>query len=337
MTAPNAPNAPTAWLDELRAVPLAPVFAALDIRPGQRGTFGPCPACGATKRGKEDSRGPLGLSRTREGWRCWTCDASGDALTAARLRIGEDWRAVRGWYADRGWTAHPPGYTPRPVPPPKPPPPPPPRPPVDPGEVRALLSVCVPLPSDLPDRRMLSRVRGLAAWLPDGAPLPRWATYRRRDWRDSGHRVLIPLYDPEGRIAGIRARAADRAATHPKALPPAGHSTGGLCMASPTARAWLRGTETPEHIVIVEGEPAWVIWCGAVPEGVAVLGIISGSWTEAWRDRIAETGASVLLVMDHDGSGDKYAATWSAGLSRVARWPHEKDDAGAQERKETNR
>lgn len=312
-------------LEEADTVPLPTVLAALGILPRAHRTYGPCPACGAEKRGKEDRRGPLGL-RGDKGWRCHVCSAGGYGSQAVRAVVG-DWPAVFDWYRERSLISGAPRSAVRVALPPPPPPPPPPRPPVDPGEVRALLAACAPLPADLPDRRMLSRVRGLAAWLPDGAPLPRWATYRRRDWRDSGHRVLIPLYDPDGRIAGIRARAADRAATHPKALPPAGHTTGGLCMASPTARAWLRGAETPEHIVIVEGEPAWVIWCGAVPEGVAVLGIISGSWTEAWRDRIAETGASVLLVMDHDASGDKYAVTWSAGLSRVTRWPHSKDDA----------
>jgi hypothetical protein len=258
-------------------------------------------------------------------------------MVRARLGIGtsptpDEWTTIRGWYADRGWTEHPPAYVPRPVPPVRPaPPPPPPDPPVDPGEVRALLARCCPVPPDVPDWRLVSPARGLAAWIPDGCDLPRWARYGGRSWLQTGHRVLIPMYDVEGRIAGIRARAADRARAHPKALPPLGHSIGPLCMASPTARAWLRGTETPTAIAVVEGEPAWMLWSAAAPPGTAVLGIISGSWSEAWRDAIAAAGCPVVVVTDHDDKnkqGDKYAATWMGGVPRSIRWPHEKDDVG---------
>ena len=304
---------------EARAVPLLSVFSALDIRPSARGTYGPCPACGATSRGQEDRRGPLGLSPSREGWRCHRCDARGDGLTAVRARVG-DWPAVWGWYADRGWCTPPADHRPRPVPPPRPaPPPPPPKPPVPVEEVRALLRRCVDVPADVPDRRLVSP---LARWLPEGVSLPRWAASRDGTWQESGHRVLIPLWDARGLLAGVRARAADRAAAHPKARPPVGHAIGPVCMASPTALRWLRGGPSPEGVVIVEGEPAWIAWATAHP-ALAVLGIVSGSWSPEWSERVGDLPA--LVVLDRDGGEASYLRSL-ASLRNPVRWPHGKDD-----------
>lgn len=303
---------------EARAVPLLSVFAALGVEPRGRATYGPCPACGAETRGTEDRRGPLGLSRSREGWRCHGCAAGGDGLSAVRLRFA-DWPSVWGWYADRGWCASPVDHVSRPaLPPPPAPPPKPPSPPVSVAEVAALLRRCVPVP-DVPDVRMRSQY---ARYLPDGAALPPWAVSKGGTWLETGHRVLVPLWDVRGHLAGIRARAADRAGARPKALPPWGHSIGPVCMATPAARAWLRGGPSPDGVVIVEGEPGYLLWAAACPASVAVLGIVSGSWSAEWSARVGELPA--VVVLDHDQGETNYLRALS-GLRRPVRWAHDKE------------
>lgn len=307
-------SALTGPLADAEEVPLLTVFGALGIEARSRGSYGPCPACGAASRssGPEDRRGPLGV-RGR-GWRCHRCGAGGGGLQAVRALVG-DWPAVIGWYRDRALIA---GVGPSAPPVRLPPaPPPPPEPPmVPPDELRALMRAAGPVPGDIPDQRLVSP---LCRWLPEGR-VPQWA----HPWRASGHRVLIPMWDASGRIACVRARAFDRASGHPKARSPTGYRIGRSVMATPQAVRWLRGGPAPEGVVIVEGEPAWVAWASAAPS-LAVLGIVSGSYAPEWGERIG--GLSALVVTDHDAGGDKLAATWLAGLRRGIRWPHPKDQA----------
>lgn len=301
-------------LEEADTVPLPTVLAALGILPRAHRTYGPCPACGATKRGKEDHRGPLGLRGDR-GWRCHACSAGGGGPQAVRAVVG-DWPSVVDWYRERSLISGSPRSAVRVALPPAPPPPPE-RPRVPPEELRQLMCASLPVPGDIPDRRLVSP---LCRWLPDGR-MPRWA----HPWRASGHRVLIPMWDAAGRIACVRARAADRAAAHPKSRSPTGYAIGPACMASPTTLRWLRGGPAPEGVVVVEGEPAWVAWAEAHPAH-AVLGIVGGSFAGEWGERIGDL--PTLVVTDHDTQGDKYAATWLGGVRRGVRWPHSKDETG---------
>lgn len=106
-----------------------------------------CPACGAQKRHTKtgDKRGAVGIRRDGLGWRCFQCDASGDALdlvayalAGCRLRDADaDGRAkVREWFEGQyGATSAP--RAPRPAPAAAPPNYPPA------AEVHRLLSRCV--------------------------------------------------------------------------------------------------------------------------------------------------------------------------------------------------
>jgi hypothetical protein len=147
----------------------------------------------------------------------------------------------------------------------------------------------------------------LRAMLP-GQPAPSWARYRGdRDaalpWSKTGHRVLIRTWDHLGQLRGVRAWRVGGDEDTPKRLPPAGYSAAGLVWASELAVAMLR-EPYPCRVVVCEGEPDAVTWM--VRTSLPVIGITSGSWTQALADRIA-FGSEVVIRTHNDEAGDKYA------------------------------
>jgi len=48
-------------LDRLREAPLGALAEACGLAAGQGGSWGPCPACAADRRGSSDARGPVNL------------------------------------------------------------------------------------------------------------------------------------------------------------------------------------------------------------------------------------------------------------------------------------
>lgn len=148
-----------------------------------------------------------------------------------------------------------------------------------------------------------------------GLTLPRWARYDGRSWYDLGYRLVVPMFDAEGALASVRARAIATADGAPsaKGLPASGYAAKGLVMACPLATlmlgcgAWPAGVE--RRVVICEGEPDWLSWCdrGEGPRTTAVLGIGgSGQWTPEIADRIPD-GSKVIVRTDRDDAGDRYA------------------------------
>lgn len=98
------------WIESVKSTAIALVFNAIGMSERKR-TWGPCPACGATQRGSEDGRGPIGVN-ARGGWACHagSCDAKGDAVTALAYHLtGSDsprdgnWDAIRDFAAEHGW------------------------------------------------------------------------------------------------------------------------------------------------------------------------------------------------------------------------------------------
>ena len=61
----------------LRGVDVGHVAGAIGLSPARGGSWGPCPCCGADRRGTDDARGPIGTSGAG-GWTCHRCDATGD-------------------------------------------------------------------------------------------------------------------------------------------------------------------------------------------------------------------------------------------------------------------
>jgi hypothetical protein len=151
----------------------------------------------------------------------------------------------------------------------------------------------------------------LARVIPRVAATPRWAAFGGRPWPRTGHRLLVPAFDADGRMRSLRAwRIID--GDTPKRLPPAGYRLAGLVLADATALTMLRRERPAHEIVVVEGEPnllTWATWLHRQDPAreVAVFGLFSGGWTAEVAERIPD-GAVVNIRTDHDEAGEKYAA-----------------------------
>ncbi len=147
-------------------------------------------------------------------------------------------------------------------------------------------------------------------------------------WLEAGYRLLLPIFDAQGELAGVRGRQIDgpEAAMSPlgegplpgaKEIMPAGHRAQGLCFADEAGREMLRGQgEAPREVWIVEGGPDFLTAVSVLGEGPghAVLGIFAGSWTAELAAKIPG-GARVVIATDPDGPGETYARRIAATLA----------------------
>lgn len=152
--------------------------------------------------------------------------------------------------------------------------------------------------------------RNLARAIPrDFAALPAWARFRGGSWCETGHRILLPVYDAAGATRSVRAWRVTAEGDTPKRLPPSGHAAQGLVLANPAAVRMLRATPNdpamPCRVLVCEGEPDYLTWATRVSE--PVFGIGSGGWTQAHADRIP-IGSQVIIRTHRDQAGEKYAA-----------------------------
>lgn len=149
-----------------------------------------------------------------------------------------------------------------------------------------------------------------------GNKLPRWAAYQGQTWRDTGHRMLVKVYDADGVWRSVRGWRVGGGAT-PKRLPPAGHKAAGLVLANHFGLKLLRAQPAPKKIVIVEGEPDFLVRSIANPE-LPVIGVLSGAWHAGFAERVP-WGAEVVIRTHNDDAGDKYAAQIMATIRDRAR------------------
>lgn len=306
----------------LVSVPEVAAALGLTVGRGRPPSWGPCPACGAERRGKEDPRLPLGVRRDGAGWRCHACQESGDALDlAARVVVGvraaeargEKAAALLGWYAAHGWCD--PDGTKESVwkAPPKAPAEPPKR--LGAAAVWGVWESCV-APGGAALEWLRSRgVEGVAATgvvreLPPGFGGVGWWP---AGWVDCW-RLVAPLWTADGEAAGLHGRAV-RAVT-PKTRNALGYEVAGLYLASPAALAMLRGQGKPRRVLVVEGFSDWLRAQAVAGTAEAVLGCVAGSWSTlgeiAWP-----AGCRVELVPDGDAAGARYAEAGLAALAAV--------------------
>ncbi len=164
-------------------------------------------------------------------------------------------------------------------------------------------------------------ISDLARCLPVDGDLPRWASYQGKSWRETGHRVVVPVFDTAGAMRSVRAiRVTD--GDSPKRLPPGGHKAAGLVMACEFGQGMLRGSYVPTRLLVLEGEPDFLSslaypW----PEVYARIGITSGSWTVEFAARIP-AGTTVILGTHNDAPGEKYAKAIAETLPshKLRRW-----------------
>lgn len=168
---------------------------------------------------------------------------------------------------------------------------------------------------------------GLGRLLPEVAALPSWARFQKKSWAERGNRFLIPFYGPDGMLATLHARRLSGSDTkqNPKGLSAAGAKLPGFVMADRSAQELLRtGQASRAGVIIAEGVPDfWTLathFSDADAERPAVLGILSGSWTEEIAARIPD-GTRVTVWTHSDrpkaipgragttpGAGSVYAA-----------------------------
>lgn len=145
----------------------------------------------------------------------------------------------------------------------------------------------------------------LARALPVTGLLPNWARYRGKPWTESGHRMIVRVFDAAGACRSVRAWRVEGDAPA-KRLPPGGHKATGLVMANRAAQEILTGKRAvPTVVVVSEGEPDFVTAATAWPR-LAVFGITSGSWSDDFARRVP-LGSEVIVRTHNDAAGDKYA------------------------------
>jgi hypothetical protein len=158
----------------------------------------------------------------------------------------------------------------------------------------------------------------LARVLAPASELPPWAAYRGVPWTRSSHRLLVRAFDSQGELRSVRAWRVLRSEA-PKRLPPAGHKAAELVLANRPGLGMLLGRTHPKRVLVVEGEPDWLVSSLRWPED-AVFGIGSGSWTRAFASRVSGT-AEVIILTHPDAAGDRYAAHVTETLGeRVRVW-----------------
>lgn len=192
-------------------------------------------------------------------------------------------------------------------------PPPPEYPPVD--DLRAMWTECLP-PSEDPQardffgKRNLSteRLAGLCRVIPRDYDLPPWAIYKddesgRYDWLMSGHRLIFPLYNFEGKIRSFKARGMLEGKI--KNVNPLGYSTAGLCFACNNGQDMLSTGKHFDSVLFAEGE---VDFLSAVElrqdADTAVFGIYSGGWSDEHSSRLKCD--NWYFSTDIDDPGDNY-------------------------------
>jgi hypothetical protein len=316
-----------------------------DSRKQAGGVIVRCPVHGEKTPSCSLTRGPDGTLRAR----CFGCQWTGDALSlvaAVRgLNLRGDFRAVLAAAAEVGGlhelaaeieTGRAPTAL-RVVPPPPEPEPERDYPPA--SEVEAVWQAALPVAevepaavalalrglfpgSDLAraitDSSAAGSARPESTWCQQSASgLPGWARYQGRTWLETGHRIVLPVYDHTGAMRSLRAWQVDARTEGPKRLPPAGHRATGLVLANEAALRWLRAPAEPIRLLVAEGEPDFLTLAQAYP-AAAVIGVGSGSWTQAFAERVP-FGSLVAIHTHHDAAGDRYAAELAKTLASRAR------------------
>lgn len=282
------------------------------------------------------------------GWRCHGCGAAGDVLqlfaAVHGLDVRRDFREtlaaaaeLAGLHEDasavRDGTPAPERRRPVEVPPPEPP-----RNYPAEREVADLWASCIPAADDVEasgvlvarriDPDVVARLDAARVLRSDthASRIPNWARFKgnhavSRPWTATGHRLLMPVFDADGRMRSVRAWLVSGGEGVPKRLPPAGCRTSGLVLASAEGVRMLRGDTLPREVVVTEGEPDTLVRAVLNPEA-AILGVLSGSWHEGFARRVP-FDADVLLLTHVDDAGEKYArevAMSVQGKANVYRW-----------------
>jgi hypothetical protein len=330
------------WIDQAKRISVEQVAKAGGLEIRKKGSVRgfTCPAHGEDH---SDGRPSGRIVHAGKGWRCWSCDASGDSVSLASwLVLGSakpersEWPILEDWFQRQGFvTAEPEATEPEG----------PKRLPLE--EVSQLWRNAWPAFTE-PRALRWFYARGLDAWkaldfcrsLYEGQECPSWARCAGEPW-SSGHALLLPCVDASGSLVGLRARwvgaewnwLEDRwtEISHPrKEISPRGAGVlRGTVYAGPLGQSLLRGARPSGwsgEVVIVEGGPCWLRYASEAAQlrsgnqdAPIMLGVWSGAWPDGRAgDQLASRlrGARVVVATDSDASGNKYAQAIAATLRR---------------------
>ena len=161
----------------------------------------------------------------------------------------------------------------------------------------------------------------LARALPRDRPLPEWARYGIMPWNEGGYRVLVPLFDLEGRMAGLYARSLRPKFNGywPRSYPPVSDPHG-FVMGNASALELLRNRSWQEDsswrtIVISGGAADFLDWASASAlTPAAIFGIVPGSWSRHFANRIPDGCRVIVRAFENPITG-RYAHRLSEALT----------------------
>jgi hypothetical protein len=191
-----------------------------------------------------------------------------------------------------------------------------------PHEVRALWDRCLRVSTDeeVADWLRVHRIDiaavdafELARVLPKGAEAPAWARYGAIRWKESGYRLLVPLYGPSGVMEALYARSLRPIfyGSGIRSYPPVTGASG-FVMANATGLSLLRSAKWPTEsswrtVIVAGGAADFLDWATSVAlEKPAVFGLVPGSWTRDIASRIP-TGSRVIVRAHQNPIAGRYA------------------------------
>lgn len=330
------------WIDEVKAHGLGATARALGLEVKEKANgleISPCPSCHAEKRHtkSKDKRSSIGAKNG--GWKCFQCDATGDALNLVswmklerpQPSTKEEWNKIKGECASLGLcSGNQGGVFRRPSRPVVVSPPPKTvfnRPPL--LELENLWSHSFPLdavPSNEMEARWIQEARAYLtgrgyecstlAKLDVARVLPHPQGYKRPEWLVGGssHRVFVRAFEANGAFGSVHVRAIN--ATQPKSLWPKGVDCAELVFANTEAREILQGRQVASKVLIAEGLTDFLRACEWSQEApMAVFGIESGS-AKAFSRIQFKKETLFWIGTDNDETGEKYFQEISNRLPR---------------------
>jgi len=309
------------WISEAEKVPTRDIAQKLGLISGRSGSFGPCPACGAERRGSSDKRGPIGFRRDDKGWKCHSCGTAGSGIDLVAVRLcGMKFKDADGSTKDRvgEWFSGPKSITsPMPKPtkkslgdfPPQ-------------EEVVSLWKRSSTLSQLSNDHEVFTFLKSRNLHLVSLAQTgiarvtPERKDYQWPKWWPGGRavkwRLIVPAFDAKGNFRSLHARAIKETAKSPKTLWPSGFQAGGLFMPNRSAIKMMRGEQQElDGLLFVEGITDFIkATTEAKREGLslAIVGGTSGSFSAVGKMKIPD-GIKIYIGTDPDQKGDSYATT----------------------------
>ena len=166
----------------------------------------------------------------------------------------------------------------------------------------------------------LDAIGDMCRVIPVDYNLPKWAIYRdeadskgRYDWIMSGHRLIFPLYNHDGKIKSFKAR--NMGDSKLKNVNPLEYSAVGLCFADDNAWKMLSKNQHCETVVFVEGEIDFLQAVQLAGDDTAIFGIYSGCWSDEHSKKL--NCDRVVFLTDVDEPGDRYAKQIAESVWRL--------------------